>query len=435
MRYVASAAVAIVVSGVTAHSVAAKMPEVSLHDGNRAPACVTPGRLTAYLKDRTPRLRDKFSKIAVDYMRHGENLKIRWDYAFFQMMLETNALKFTGDVHWSQNNFAGLGATGGGVKGERFRSVSDGVQAHLEHLLIYAGVYVDNPVAERTRKIQEWKVLAKWQRTFKRPMTYRDIGKKWAPKSRDYAPNIEFTARRFYDRYCNKPDPYPELLAEAQRGIKGTQVAATSKTRTTSLPVRKTESLPSSLSNRAALGASEIRPAATRPVSSSAQAPAQNANPNFKIINQATKSEAAAQGTGKRKVKVASAAGSLAAKFANPGLSKQDLDKPSASGTPGQADKQASGPRTDKQQQALKAPSSSKKCRVWTASYGGQKAIIIKSNDKAHVNYTVLDVNKGREKQETAAYISAYAKGGTKIAEYDSPTMALDQAFKLCPDG
>ena len=114
-------------------------------------------------------------------MRHGENLKIRWDYAFFQMMLETNALKYTGDVHWKQNNFAGLGATGGGVKGERFRTVSDGVRAHLEHLLIYAGVYVDNPVADRTRKIQKWKVLAKWQRTIKRPMTYRDIGVKWAP--------------------------------------------------------------------------------------------------------------------------------------------------------------------------------------------------------------------------------------------------------------
>ncbi|MEM8975907.1 MAG: glucosaminidase domain-containing protein [Pseudomonadota bacterium] len=431
MRYLASSAIAVFAFGLSANSVAAKLPQVSLHSANQTPACVTPGRLTAYLKDRNPRLRERFAKIAADYMRHGENLKIRWDYAFFQMMLETNALKYTGDVHWKQNNFAGLGATGGGVKGERFRTVSDGVRAHLEHLLIYAGVYVDNPVADRTRKIQKWKVLAKWQRTIKRPMTYRDIGVKWAPKARDYAPNIEFTAQRFFKRYCDKPDPYPELLAEAQRGIKGTKVAKATQTRIEQ--PKKSPKLPTSLKTRAALGASEVQPSQNSVASASTTA--KQSSKQFKIINQAATSTEQPEASTQQQYKVASAAGSLAAKFANPGLSTKEPSKPAAPSTSAQTDAQKQAPPAQDQQRAAQAPAASKKCRVWTASYGGQKAIIIKSSDKAHVNYTVLDVNQGREKQETAAYISAYAKGGSKIAEYDSPTMALDQAFKLCPDG
>ena len=51
-----------------------------------------------------------------------------------------------------------------------------------------------------------------------------------------------------------------------------------------------------------------------------------------------------------------------------------------------------------------------------------------------HSHDTVLDVNNGREKQEAAAYISAYAKGGEKIAEFKSQSLALDKAFKLCPE-
>ncbi|MGL1297140.1 hypothetical protein ACSTKD_00195, partial [Vibrio parahaemolyticus] len=35
------------------------------------------------------------------------------------------------------------------------------------------------------------------------------------------------------------------------------------------------------------------------------------------------------------------------------------------------------------------------KCRVWTASYGGQKALIIRSVIDRVVNFTVLDVNEG----------------------------------------
>jgi hypothetical protein len=75
------------------------------------------------------------------------------------------------------------------------------------------------------------------------------------------------------------------------------------------------------------------------------------------------------------------------------------------------------------------------KCRVWTASYGGQKALIIKSVIDRIVNYTVLDVNEGAEKREADAFISAYAKDGAIAGEYGNQSQALDKAFELCPEG
>ena len=138
---------------------AANLPQVELSASNKVPVCTTPGRLMAFLESRNPNLDARFATIAADYMRLGEKYNIRWDIAFFQMMLETGNLKFGGDVASTQNNFAGLGATGKHVPGESFPDIETGVKAHLQHLLLYAGEHLDNPVAERTRKVQEWGVL------------------------------------------------------------------------------------------------------------------------------------------------------------------------------------------------------------------------------------------------------------------------------------
>ena len=72
-----------------------------------------------------PRYRD----IARWYKHFGEAWNVRWDYAFYQMILETNALKYRrgdgrrGDVHEKQNNFAGIGATGNGAPGDRYPAI------------------------------------------------------------------------------------------------------------------------------------------------------------------------------------------------------------------------------------------------------------------------------------------------------------------------
>ena len=181
----------------------------------------------SYVKQRNDKLDAKFEVVATEYMRHGEALQLRWDYAFFQMLLETGYLTYKGDVKPSQNNFAGLGATGGGARGESFKDVSTGVRAHLEHLKMYSGEKVENPVAERTRNIQEWGVLDSWQKTIKGPMTFAQLAKQWAPTSRGYARDIDLVAQRFFDGPCNEADPQPELVADArgEAGAKSTKIA------------------------------------------------------------------------------------------------------------------------------------------------------------------------------------------------------------------
>jgi hypothetical protein len=72
---------------------------------------------------------------------------------------------------------------------------------------------------------------------------------------------------------------------------------------------------------------------------------------------------------------------------------------------------------------------------VWTASYGGQKAMIIRSLVDQVTNYTVLDVNEGAETREAEAFISAYAKNGSIAGQFVSQSQALEKAFELCPEG
>ncbi len=388
----------------TAGSVQASgLPPVKATDKNSVPACATPGRLMAYIKDRNPKLDPRFETIAADYMRVGQELKIRWDYAFFQMIVETGSLSYksdgrSGDVLPKQNNFAGLGATGKGERGESFPDVTTGVTAHLQHLLMYAGEKIPDAVAERTRKVQEWGVLTSWQKGIKGPITFTDLTRKWAPGASDYGSNIEATAKRFYDDTCLKPDPAPELLAavepKPEPKAKVAADAAPEKMSGADLARRAiAEARADSASRRTSLGASNLAKAVPTPEAEATTSA--SISPAITVLN-APKAETSEKAAPEKPAAfVQASAGGLA--------------KPSA-------------------------PAATK-CRVWQASYGGQKAIIIRSKSDGFVNYTVLDVNEGVEKREAEAYIQAYAKGGESVAEFGSQNQALDKAFDLCPEG
>ncbi|MFV0369650.1 MAG: glucosaminidase domain-containing protein [Hyphomicrobiaceae bacterium] len=187
-------------------SAATRLPEIRIHFHNRVPDCVTPERLMAFLKIRNERLPTRFRDIAKWYRHHGEALQVRWDYAFFQMALETNFLTYRrgngrpGDVRASQNNFAGIGATGGGVAGERFPDVGTGVLAQIEHLVVYSGEKLDRPVARRTALVQN--DVAKSSRRLKRPVRFSDLTRRWAADPR-YATSIASIAGKFNQSYCN----------------------------------------------------------------------------------------------------------------------------------------------------------------------------------------------------------------------------------------
>ena len=426
-------------------AIAAELPPIKITDGNKVPECATPGRLSAFLEVRNKALNQRFQTIAADYMRVGEELGIRWDVAYFQMLLETGNLTFTGDVSEEQNNFAGLGATGKKEPGESFPDVATGVKAHLQHLLMYAGETVDNPVAERTRKVQEWGVLTSWLKTIDGPMTYSQLAKKWAPGSRSYSRDIANVSDSFYDGLCKSPDPKPEMMALARPNAETKSATAPAPSKSAGAEATETggeelatpkvsgaelarravaEARASGSFVRSSLGAGALAKAAeTAATASPETSETPHAQPAFTIIN-APKPDADAE---------AEAAPAIPevppAKVQTAALGSGTL----GSGTLGSGTKGVIAPPAASKSKETAAPSS--KCRVWTASYGGSRAIIIKAAGDQTTNYTVLDVNEGTEKREADAYIDAYAKGGQSVGEYANQTQALDKAFELCPEG
>ncbi|MFM9939151.1 MAG: hypothetical protein ACKVP7_06610 [Hyphomicrobiaceae bacterium] len=437
-------------------ALAADLPAIKISDGNAVPECVTPGRLMAFIRSRNTSLDPRFEKIAVTYMRTGEELKLRWDIAFYQMAVETSYLTFKreggrpGDVKPSQNNFAGMGATGNGVPGESFPDVEAGVRAHLEHVLVYSGETVENAVAERTRNLQKWSVLRDFHKKIKGPVTYAHLAQRWATSSQ-YAAALETHGRRFETDFCKAADPNPELLAEV-RGDKPKVAEAQPK------PERKLgkefarraiEEAPDDGSRRrAGLGAAGLAkqndPAKPAEAEAKPQVPA---GPAVTILNAPPKLEV-------YPLLEAPAVAEAPAKPEKPKATEK-ADKPKAGDKAKTAETPMPAVKTEKPQDVVPyqtasagalvpkkqpsvpavGPSAAAKCKVFTASYGGLKAILIKAPAEGGINYTVLDVNDGNERSEADAYIAAYAKGGEVAGEFPNPNQALDKAFELCPEG
>jgi hypothetical protein len=194
-----------------ATSAEARAPAIRFNDPDDVPACVTAASLNAFLADhnarRGYRLAPRFRDIARWYRIHGERHRVRWDYAFFQMLLETNFLSYRrgngkwGDVDPRQNNFAGLGTTGGGVPGDSYPDVSTGVLAQIQHLVVYSGERLDNPVGHRTRLKQDVILSSVARISRRRPVTFADLARRWAA-DRHYGRSIERLASVFRSEHC-----------------------------------------------------------------------------------------------------------------------------------------------------------------------------------------------------------------------------------------
>ena len=414
MRRATLALTWIVLSGAAAVPAAASdLPPVKLSSSNKVLACASPGRLMAFLKTRNEKLNSRFDDIATHYMTHGQALGLRWDYAFFQMLLETGNLKFGGDVKPTQNNFAGLGATGNGEHGESFKDISTGVRAHLEHLAMYAGERIEAPVAERTRKVQEWGVLSDWQKTIKGPMTFTQLARKWAPPARKYAQEIEQVYQSFVEGPCKEADPHPEMMAATDTTVTQASVAVEGK--------------PADKSSGAAIAKRAVEEARAEGSASrsslGAASSSKTRSKDLAPVSTPTEPPQVAQDTA-----------------AVPGAPFKLLNGPSPELDPEVAER-ASPPLISKVAAGGAAKSTKPSvppaagCKVLTASYGGAKSVIIKSLASDATNYTVLDVNEGSEAREAEAYISAYAPGGKQVGEFKSQATALDKAFELCPEG
>jgi hypothetical protein len=204
-------------------STAAALPRIIASADNPVPQCVRPAALMDFVAERNarhnpPRTIDpRFTHIASLYQSIGrcvarapdKCVPVRWDYAFFQMLIETNYLTFRrpsgvpASVVPADNNFAGVGAAISGKPGERFKDVATGVLAHLQHVLMYSTTYIPNPVAKRTRQVQD--DVQQAMRRLHRPVTFSDLAREWTGTGHNaYSSEMHQLAERFASRYCTQ---------------------------------------------------------------------------------------------------------------------------------------------------------------------------------------------------------------------------------------
>lgn len=79
----------------------------------------------------------KAKKITKLYITECQTEGINSDIAFVQMCLETNYLRYGNLVTKDKNNFCGLGAIDKNNPGLKFKSMKEGVRAHIQHLHAY----------------------------------------------------------------------------------------------------------------------------------------------------------------------------------------------------------------------------------------------------------------------------------------------------------
>lgn len=102
----------------------------------RGESTIEPEHLTAFVKRFNPSFDNE---IAERYVEVGKIYGIRGDIAFCQAILETGWFRFDRGtaVRQAQHNYCGLGVVREGLRGASFRTVRDGVTAHLQHLYAY----------------------------------------------------------------------------------------------------------------------------------------------------------------------------------------------------------------------------------------------------------------------------------------------------------
>jgi len=411
----------------------AATPQIRTSASNTVPQCVTPEHLMSFLKQRNPNLAPRFANIAAYYKRHGERWGVRWDYAFFQMAVETNFLSYKrgnggwGDVDPHQNNFAGLGTTGGGVAGDSYPDVSTGVLAQIQHLVVYSGQRIADPVGART-KLKQDDILDSTA-DLKGRTTFADLSRRWAA-DRHYGASIEWVASSFRDKYCKGDALRADAKPKANAKVKLRTANATTLPPVTALggppaakgaapasPVRTIWSQSTHREQAIHLADDNARPARAKPAVPTPALP-----------------ERAASARARARPETVAATMPIVAPppievtpALKPALLPVSNEEPRAFAFAGAMAAAAATLPTAH-------PGSARRCRVLSASYGGRKTLLVRADDGAEVRYTALTVFAGFEESMLAGYLKAHAPGGTSVGAFDSKDAALARARQLCPD-
>lgn len=417
---------AIVISCIPVAHAHAATPQIRTSSANTVPACVTPQRLMSFLKSRNRRLSPHFEHIAEYYRRHGEAWSVRWDYAFFQMAVETNFLTYKrgngrwGDVNPKQNNFAGLGTTGGGVPGDSYPDVSTGVLAQIQHLVVYSGQRIANPAGHRTRLKQD--AILETTAHLKGRMTFADLSRRWAADKR-YGASIEWVASRFRKAYCTgrmakAAPPAPSRIALPRATSLGGPNGA--PRRAAPSPVRTvwSRSDPS-----------------LRLSSDAPQAAAPKLKPAHNVPRAPAMPEKAAPARAKQKPATVAAAQQISVPAPVEMHARPSRPEPPAArkGPRAFAFGAAMAATHASALEASQANTDAQRCRVLAASYGGKKTLLVRATANNEVHYTALTVLDGFETSMLEGYLKVHAPGGESLGAFESKDAALSKARELCP--
>lgn len=104
-------------------------------------AKATKKQMKAYIRAVNPGVPQSVIDMIPLYLSEGKAEGIRGDIAFAQSCLETGNFTFSGSaVTLDQNNFAGIGVTVNGMKGNSWGTPQLGIRAQIQHLKAYASM-------------------------------------------------------------------------------------------------------------------------------------------------------------------------------------------------------------------------------------------------------------------------------------------------------
>lgn len=131
---------------------------------------------------------DYVTRLIKAYIIESRREGVNHDVAVCQMCLETGFLRYTGSVSRYQNNFCGLGAVNAWSEGDWFKSLEEGVRAHIQHLKAYASLEpLKSPAVDRRfERVHRGTVL-----------TIHDLAGKWAADP-DYGTKIDYLLKTLY---------------------------------------------------------------------------------------------------------------------------------------------------------------------------------------------------------------------------------------------
>ena len=470
-------ALAMLAFGLCLSAAHASPPEIRTSVRNTVPGCVTPQRLMAFLKQRNQNLDPRFEGIADWYRRHGEAWRVRWDYAFFQMAVETNFLSYKrgnggwGDVNPRQNNFAGLGTTGGGVPGDSYPNVSTGVLAQIQHLVVYSGERIADPIGSRTKLKQN--DIIELMASLSGHTTFSDLSRRWAA-DKHYGAAIEWVAGSYRSAYCNQSAERTTAAARTETAAAedlppaaalGGPAAAEPKAKPV-LPVRTiwsremqaadmaadkaakmastTAPTPAQKRHPATAPAAKMKPAATAPApqapvaaTPAAMTPVATAAPSAEKKPAVSVTPQLAQRTAPAAPVQFAQAGATpkitgSAPMAAPPALRHTVE-PASMPVETRAFAFAAAMNRAAAPSAPEPVAASRRCRVLAASYGGKKTLLVRAHTDGELRYTALTVLEGFERSMLERYLKANAPEGSSLGEFPTKDAALAKARELCP--